>query len=220
MLTCAAAEHPHQQRRKRGHLPYSAFCSIFQGSPSRRAQRRPPRDRREIRVTRLEGRIRNSSRPASNPSHAHTRGRRAWTRRRQRPYSACAFSSAEAQGGPWWRAQRRPPRDRREISHRLTRLEARIRNGPRLQHTFKYHLGNTHKRPWNGPIFRLSTTATQAALFRLGALKKRQTGGVLPLLQCPRRVTSSCRRVARLPNLPKWTRPVQQESRTKVSRQR
>ena len=45
-----------------------------------------------IRVTGLEARVRNPSRPASNPSLAHTRGRRACTWRRHLHHSAFAFS--------------------------------------------------------------------------------------------------------------------------------
>ena len=74
LLTRAATEH----------APSDATCPRA-GAPSQqtqdgpwwRAQRRPPRDCREIRVTRLEARIRNPSRPALNPSLA--RGRRVCT---------------------------------------------------------------------------------------------------------------------------------------------
>ena len=63
-----------------------------QDGPWWRAQRRPPRDCREIRLPRLEARVRNPSRPASNPSLAHARGHRACNRRCHLPYSASTFS--------------------------------------------------------------------------------------------------------------------------------
>ena len=78
-------------------------------------------------VTRLEARVRNPSRPVSNPSLAHKRGRRACTWRRHLPYSVCNVPPAS--GILWWRAQRQPPRDCREI--RVTGLEARVRNPSR-----------------------------------------------------------------------------------------
>ena len=46
---------------------------------------------RAVRVTRGGARFGNPSRPASNPSLAHTRGHRACTRRDHLPQSTCAF---------------------------------------------------------------------------------------------------------------------------------
>ena len=120
------------------HAPGDATCprvralsSPTQDGPWWRTQRRPPRDCREVRVTGLEARVRNPSRPASKTRALPTRAAA-----EHAPGDATCprahAPSLSAQGGLWCRAQRRPPRDCREITgSRGWRLGFRIRAGRR-----------------------------------------------------------------------------------------